>query len=40
MHGHCRGKLKKTFGGESLKPFRRVFRKPRRLGFSGSLEVR
>jgi hypothetical protein len=35
MLAHCRRKLKKTFAGESLRPFRKVFRKPERLEFSG-----
>jgi hypothetical protein len=34
MLARCRQKLKKTFAGESLRQFRKVFRKPRRLGFS------
>jgi hypothetical protein len=40
MLARCRRKLKKTFADESLRPFRRVFRKVRRLEFSESLEVR
>jgi hypothetical protein len=40
MLARCRRKLKKTFADESWKPFRKVFCKPRRLGCSGSLEVR
>jgi hypothetical protein len=40
MLARCREKLKKTFAGESLRPFRKVFRKPKRLGSSGWLEVR
>jgi hypothetical protein len=40
MLARCRAKPKKTFADESLRPFRKVFPKPRRLGFSGSLEVR
>ena len=36
----CRRKRKKIFADESLKPFRKVFCKPRRLGFSGSFGVR
>ena len=40
MLAHSRQKLKKTFDGESWKLFRRDFRKPRRLGCSGWLEVR
>jgi hypothetical protein len=35
MLAHWRRKLKKTFADESLRPFRKAFRKPRRLGFSG-----
>jgi hypothetical protein len=35
MLARCWEKPKKTFAGESWRPFRKVFRKPRRLGFSG-----
>jgi len=35
MLAHCRRKLKKTFADELLRQFRKAFRKPRRLGFSG-----
>jgi hypothetical protein len=34
MLARCRERHKKTFGGESWKPLRKVFRKPKRLGFS------
>jgi hypothetical protein len=40
MLARCREKLKKTFAGELSRPFKRVFHKPRQLGFSGSREVR
>jgi hypothetical protein len=35
MLARFREKPKKTFADESLRPYRKVFRKPRRLGFSG-----
>jgi len=35
MLAHCLPKLKKTFAGESLKLFSKVFRKPKRLRCSG-----
>jgi hypothetical protein len=35
MLAPCQEKLKKTFADESWRLFRKVFRKPRRLGFSG-----
>jgi hypothetical protein len=35
MLARCRRKLKKTFAGESLRPFRKVFRKLRWLESSG-----
>jgi hypothetical protein len=35
MLARCRPKLKKTFADDSLRQCNRVFRKPRRLGFSG-----
>ncbi len=35
MLARCRRKVRKTFADESLKQFRRVFRKPKQLGCSG-----
>jgi hypothetical protein len=35
MLAHCQPRLKKIFGGESLKQLREVFRKPKRLRCSG-----
>ncbi len=35
MLARCQEKPKKTFADESSKLFNKVFRKPRRLGFSG-----
>ena len=40
MLARCRRKRKKISADESWKPSRKAFCKPRRLGFSGSLEVR
>ena len=40
MLARCREKLKKIFADELSRPFKKVFRKLRQLGFSGSPEVR